>query len=67
MELDERLAKLEALIEDKKLERWETKTLRIFKFILFIVALSAPVIWAFFELAGFVIERLSSFKHDLGW
>lgn len=67
MELDERVAKLEALVEDKELERWEMKALRIFKFTLFIVALSAPAIWAFFEFAGFVIERVSSFKHHLGW
>jgi hypothetical protein len=65
---DERLAKLEAIIaEDKQLERWERKALKIFRFILFMVALAGPLVWAFFEFAGYVIERLSSFRRALGW
>lgn len=68
MELDERLAKLEAIVaEDEELERWERKALKIFKFVLFIVALSAPIVWAFFEFMGFVIDRLSSLRHSFGW
>ena len=68
MQLEKRLAKLEAIVaEDKDLERLELKALRIFKFILSIVALGAACVWAFSEFAGFVIERLSSLKHALGW
>lgn len=68
MEVDERLTRLEAIVaEDKDFERLELKALRIFKFILGIVALAAASVWTFSEFAGFLIERFSSLKHSLGW
>jgi len=67
VELDERLARIEAIIaEDTKIERLERKGLRIAKFLLLVIALSAPVVWALFEFVLFLINRYETLKHALG-
>ena len=66
MEIDERLAKIEAKIaEDEKIERLERKGLKLTKFVLLVIALAAPVVWALFELALFLINRLETLRHAL--
>ena len=66
MELDERLARIEAIIADEaKIEILERKSLRIAKFLLLVIALSAPVVWALFEFVLFLINRFETLKHAL--
>lgn len=66
MELEERLSKIEAIIaEDAKIERLERKGLRIAKFLLLVIALSAPVVWALFEFVLFLINRYQTLLHSL--
>jgi hypothetical protein len=68
MELDERIAKIEAILQgEDAIARWERKGIRIAKLLLLIIALAAPVVWALFEFAMFLINRYESFKHALGW
>lgn len=68
MELDERLARIEAIIaEDDRIRRWERKGLRIAEFLLMLIALSAPIVWALFEFTSFLINRFASFRHSVGW
>jgi hypothetical protein len=68
MGLEERVAKVEARIaEEDALDRWEKKALRIAKTALFIIAVSAPVVWALFEFISFLIDRFVSLGHSLGW
>lgn len=67
MELDERLARIEAIIaEDEGISRLERKGLRITKFVLLIIALMAPITWALFEFVMFLINRYESLRHALG-
>jgi hypothetical protein len=66
MEIDERLAKIEARIaEDDQIERLERKGLRIAKFVLLVIALAATVVWALFELALFLINRFETLRQAL--
>ena len=68
MELDERLARIEAIIaEDEGISRLERKGLRITKFVLLIIALLAPITWALFEFLMFLLNRYESLRHALGW
>lgn len=68
MDMEERLARVESLIAvDARIERLERMGLRIAQFLLFVIALSAPIVWATFEFASFVIERFTSLRHSLGW
>ena len=67
MEIDERLARIEAIIaEDHGIERLERKGLRIAKFVLLLVALAAPVVWALFEFVLFLINRFETLRHAFG-
>ena len=67
MEIDERLARIEAIIaEDQRIERLERKGLRIAKFVLLLIALAGPVVWALFEFALFLINRFETLRHALG-
>lgn len=66
MDIEERIAKIEAVIsEDAKIERLERKGLRIAKFVLLVIALSAPVVWALFEFVSFLINRFQALLHSL--
>lgn len=59
MELEERIARLESLIVEKKLGLWEFKVFRWGLFILFVIAVSALVVWGGCEGLLFVIQRIT--------
>lgn len=66
MELEERIARLEALItENEKLSRWEFKVFKWGVFILFIIAVCAFVVWGGCEFLAFAIERISHLVESL--
>jgi len=68
MEIEERVTKIEALIaESEGVNRWERRILRWFKFLLFLVAIIAVLIWASSEFAAYVIDRWDYVRHALGW
>ena len=67
-ELEERLAKVEARIaEEDAGDRLENRAFRIAKTILFLIAITAAVVWGSFELISLIIDRLDSLRHSLGW
>ena len=66
MEIDDRLAKLEAkMAEGEKIDQPERTGLRIAKFVLLVIALAAPVMWALFEFVLFLINRFETLRHAL--
>jgi hypothetical protein len=66
MDIEERIARIEAVLgEDSKIERLERKGLRLAKFLLLVIALSAPVVWAIFEFVLFLINRYEALRHTL--
>ena len=66
MEIDDRLAKLEAkMAEGEKIDQLERTGLRIAKFVLLVIALAAPVMWALFEFVLFLINRFETLRHAL--
>ena len=68
MEIEERLARIEAIIaEGQGLERLERKGLRITKFLLLVIALAAPVVWALFEFIMFLVNRYETLRHAIAW
>ena len=65
MEIDDRLAKLEAkMAEGEKIDQLERTGLRIAKFVLLVIALAA-VMWALFEFVLFLINRFETLRHAL--
>ena len=68
MELEERLAKIEAVIaEDDNVNKWERSVLRWFKFVLFVIAIAGIVIWTASEFASFAVERFAHLHNAIGW
>jgi hypothetical protein len=66
MDIEERIARIEAVLgEGSKIERLERKGLRLAKFLLLVIALSAPVVWAIFEFVLFLINRYEALRHTL--
>ena len=66
MEIDDRLAKIEAkMAEGEKIDQLERTGLRIAKFVLLVIALAAPVMWALFEFVLFLINRFETLRHAL--
>jgi len=66
MDIEERIARIEAVLgEDAKIERLELKGLRIAKFLLLVIALSAPVVWALFEFVLFLINRYETLRQTI--
>jgi hypothetical protein len=55
----------ETKVDDAKIERLERKGLRIAKFVLLVIALAAPVVWALFEFLLFLINRFETLLHAL--
>jgi hypothetical protein len=68
LEIEERVTKIEALIaEGEGVNRWERRILRWLKFLLFLVAIIAVLIWASSEFVTYVINRWEYVRHALGW
>ena len=66
MEIDDRLAKLEAkMAEGEKIDQLERTGLRIAKFVLLVIALAAPVVWSLFEFVLFLINRFETLRKAL--
>ena len=66
MEIDDRLAKIEAkMAEGEKIDQLERTGLRIAKFVLLVIALAAPVVWALFEFVLFLINRFETLRKAL--
>jgi len=57
MDVEERIAKIEQLlVEESKITKLETKSVRIAAFILLLIALAAVVSWALYEFASFLLH-----------
>jgi hypothetical protein len=68
MELEQRVAQLEARIaSEDAIDRLEKRALRLAKTVLFIIAVSAPVVWAVSEFASYLMDRYAAVRHTFGW
>jgi len=66
MDVEERITRIERILdEDQRLRKLERKSIRLAEVALLIAALAAPIIWAFFELASFLVNRFDSFRQTL--
>jgi hypothetical protein len=68
VKLDERIAKIEAILAEQEGGRRLKCKMRLFaELLLWLVATAAPVVWTYTEFLELLINRYWSLRHSLHW